>query len=46
MIEVECPLCATALLLPPAAEELACRDCAITVGLDDEDERMPMALAA
>lgn len=46
MIELECPMCETVLLLAPTAEELRCHGCAITVALSDDDERLPLALAA
>ena len=46
MIELDCPMCETPVLLAPAADELRCRDCAITVALSDEDEWLPLALAA
>jgi hypothetical protein len=46
MIELECPLCEQVLLVAPAAVELACRDCAITVAIVDGEERPALARAA
>jgi hypothetical protein len=46
MIELECPMCETALLVAPAAGELECRGCAITVALPTEWEWDALPIAA